>query len=124
MSTAPSGGGYPPGKMRAAVAVSTLVLFALTIPLLFVFVFGLIVQPTASAQPDVQPSPTATIQAVLTVAPDAETTPTATVKSGSGGSGGGSGGGGQPGPTATPRAAPTATTTPPMPVPTVPTGSG
>ena len=118
MSTAP-GGGSPRGKVRAAVAASTLVLFALTVPLLFVFVFGLFVQ-----LPDVQPSPTATIQTVLTVAPDAETTPTATVKSGSGGSGGGGGGSGQPSPTATPRIAPTATPVPPTPIPTVPIGGG
>jgi len=123
MSTAP-GGSSPRGKVRAAVAASTLVLFALTVPLLFVFVFGLFVQPTASALPDVQPSPTATIQTVLTVAPDAETTPTATVKSGSGGSGGGGGGSGQPSPTATPRIAPTATPVPPTPIPTVPIGGG
>lgn len=119
MSTAP-GGSSPRGKMRAAVAASTLVLFALAIPLLFIFVYGLFVQPTASALPDVQPSPTATIQTVLTVSPDAETTPTATVKSGSGGGGGG----GQPSPTATPQAAPTATPIPPTPIPTVPIGGG
>lgn len=120
MSTAPSGGGYPPGKMRAAVAANTLVLLVLAIPLLLVFVFGLFVQPTASALPDVQPTPTATIQAVLTVSPDAETTPTATVKSGSGGSGGG----GHASPTATPQVAPTATPVSPTPIPTVPIGGG
>ncbi|HEX5547655.1 MAG TPA: hypothetical protein VFX24_09600 [Ktedonobacterales bacterium] len=121
MSTAP-GGGSPHGKMRAAIAASTLVLFALTVPLLFVFVLGLFIQPTASALPDVQPTPTATIQAVLTVVPETEATPTATVKSGSGGSGGG--GGGQLSPTATPPTAPTATPPPPTPVPTIPLGGG
>ncbi len=110
--------------MRAAVAASTLILFALIIPLLFVFVLGLFVQPTASALPDVQRSPTATIQAVFTVVPETETTPTATVKSGSGGSGGGGGGSGQSSPTATPWVAPTATPVPPTPIPTVPIGGG
>ena len=114
-------GSYPPGKMRAAVAASTLVLLALIIPLLFVFVLGLFVQPTASALPDIQPSPTATIQTVLTVVPETETTPAATVESGSGGGGGGSG---QSSPTATPQVAPTATPAPPTPVPTVPISTG
>jgi len=107
--------------MRAAVAASTLVLLALIIPLLFVFVLGLFIQPTASALPDVQPSPTVTIQTVLTVVPETETTPTATVKSSSGG---GDGGGGQSSPTATPRVAPTATPIPSTPIPTVPIGGG
>lgn len=122
MSTAPNDSGSL-GKMRAAVAASTLVLFALTIPLLFVFVLGIFIQPTASALPDVQPSPTATIQTVLTVIPETEATPTATVKRGSGGGGGG---GGHASPTATPQAAPTATPTPvpPTPIPTVPIGGG
>lgn len=120
MQTVPNASN-PRGKMPAAVAASTLVLLALTIPLLFAFLFGIFMQPTASALPDVQPSPTATTPAVLTVIPETETTPTATVKSGTGGGGGG---GGQANPTATPQVAPTATSAPPTPVPTVPIGSG
>lgn len=122
MSTDP-GGSNSSGKMHAAVTASTLVLFALAIPLLVAFVLGLFVQPTASALPEIQPTSTATIQVILTVAPETEATPTATVKSGSGGGSGG-GGGGQLSPTATPQAAPTATPVPPTPIPTVPTGGG
>ncbi|HEX5441061.1 MAG TPA: hypothetical protein VFW76_09260 [Ktedonobacterales bacterium] len=116
MQTPPSGSNSR-GTMPAAVAASTLVLLALTVPLLLVFVVGLFVQPTASALPSIQPTPTVTVQMVLTVAPMTEATPTATVKSSSGG-------GGQHSPTATPRAAPTATPVPPTPIPTVPIGGG
>lgn len=123
MTPVPNGSNSP-GKTRAAVAASTLVLFALSIPLLFAFVLGVFVQPTASALPGAQPSPTSTIQTVLTVVPETGDEPTPTVKSGSGGGGGG-GGSNHPNPTATPQAVPT---TPPAPtatpLPTVSTGNG